>query len=61
MVASALESGTSPNEIAFLAFTKKAATEAKIRASEKFHLDPDKDLIFFRTIHSLALSMTDIS
>ena len=60
IVDSALESGTSPNEIAFLAFTKKAANEAKIRASEKFKLDPEKDLTYFRTIHSLALSMTDI-
>ena len=60
IVDSALESGTSPNEIAFLAFTKKAANEAKIRASEKFKLDPEKDLTYFRTIHSLALIMTDI-
>jgi DNA helicase-2/ATP-dependent DNA helicase PcrA len=61
MVDKALESGVLPQEIAFLAFTKKAATEAKERAAERFSLDAKNDLIFFRTLHSLALSMTDIS
>lgn len=60
MVDRALESGVSPNQIAFLAFTRKAANEAKERAAERFGLDPKKDLVFFRTIHSLALSMSDI-
>jgi DNA helicase II / ATP-dependent DNA helicase PcrA len=44
----------------FLAFTRKAATEARDRAAERFNLDPKKDLIFFRTLHSLALTMSDI-
>ena len=56
----ALESGTPPEKIAFLAFTKKAANEARERAATRFKLDPDKDLFFFRTLHSLALVMTDI-
>ena len=60
MVDKALESGTSPDKIAFLAFTRKAANEAKERAAERFNLDPKKDLIFFRTLHSLALTMSDI-
>ena len=61
MVDKALESGVQPQEIAFLAFTKKAATEAKERAAERFGLDAKNDLVYFRTLHSLALSMTDIS
>lgn len=61
MVDKALESGTQPQEIAFLAFTKKAATEAKDRAAERFGLDAKNDLVYFRTLHSLALSMTDVS
>tara|TARA_R100001460_G_scaffold45993_1_gene83378 strand:+ start:11500 stop:13011 length:1512 start_codon:yes stop_codon:yes gene_type:complete len=60
MLDNALESGVSANSIAFLAFTRKAATEAKERASARFHLDPDKDLFYFRTLHSLALSMSGI-
>jgi len=61
MVDKALESGVQPQEIAFLAFTKKAATEAKERAAERFNLDSKNDLVYFRTLHSLALSLTDIS
>ena len=60
MLDKALESGISPDRIAFLAFTRKAASEAKERASARFHLDPDKDLFYFRTLHSLALSMSGI-
>jgi len=60
MVDKAFESGVQPQEIAFLAFTKKAATEAKERAADRFGLDPKEDLMFFRTLHSLALAMTDI-
>jgi len=60
MVDDALEKGIHPHRIAFLAFTKKAATEAKERAAARFNLDPKKDLIYFRTLHSLALTMTDI-
>ena len=60
MVDDALEKGTHPHRIAFLAFTRKAANEAKERAATRFGLDPKKDLIYFRTLHSLALTMTDI-
>ena len=60
MVDDALEKGMHPHRIAFLAFTKKAATEAKERAAARFGLDAKKDLIYFRTLHSLALTMTDI-
>ena len=60
MVDDSLNKGTNPNHIAFLAFTRKAANEAKERAAKRFKLDPEKDLFFFRTLHSLALSMTEI-
>ncbi len=60
MVDEALEKGVHPHRIAFLAFTRKAANEAKERASARFNLDPKRDLIYFRTLHSLALTMTDI-
>lgn len=60
MVDEALSSGVHPHRIAFLAFTRKAANEAKERACARFKLDPKKDLIYFRTIHSLALQQTTI-
>lgn len=60
MVDEALEKGVHPHRIAFLAFTRKAANEAKERAAARFNLDPKRDLLYFRTLHSLALTMTDI-
>ena len=60
MVDDALQKGVPPMSIAFLAFTRKAAEEAKERAAKRFNLDPKKDLFYFRTLHSLALSCSDI-
>jgi len=60
MVDDALESGINPVDIAFLAFTRKAANEAKERAAKRFNLNPDEDLRHFRTLHSLALSKVGI-
>lgn len=60
MVDKALEEGTPPQSIAFLAFTRKAANEARERAAARFKLDPKKDLFYFRTLHSLALTLSDI-
>jgi superfamily I DNA/RNA helicase len=48
-----LESGTQPESIGFFTFTKKAVTEGKQRAMAKFSIS-DKDLPYFRTLHSLA-------
>lgn len=45
--------GIEPNQLGYLAFTKKAANEALTRAVDKFNYDPD-ELIYFRTIHSLC-------
>lgn len=43
-----------PHQIAFVTFTKAAAREASERAAEKFALDAEEDLPWFRTIHSLV-------
>lgn len=56
-----LEKGTQPSEIAFLAFTRKAASEARERAAARFGLDPKQDLPYFRTLHSLAFRLTGLS
>lgn len=61
MVEEALASNINPHDIAFLAFTKKAATEAKERASLRFKLNLDSDLFYFRTLHSLAYNLLNLS
>jgi superfamily I DNA/RNA helicase len=48
-----LNAGTRPDAIAFVSFTKEAATVARDRAAVRFNLDADA-LPYFRTIHSLA-------
>ena len=53
LVESHLNSGVLPQHIGYLAFTRKAAEEAKERAYEKFKYD-EKDLPYFRTLHSLC-------
>ena len=55
-----LGKGTHPSKIAFFAFTRKAANEAKERAAKRFGLDPKQDLPFFRTMHSLAFNLTGL-
>ena len=47
--------GVRPEEIGFMSFSRKAATEAKERASNVLALDPNK-MIYFRTLHSLAFT-----
>lgn len=60
MVDQALSNGVNPQEIAFLAFTRKAAAEAKERAAERFDLNPDTDLFYFRTLHSLTYKLLNL-
>lgn len=48
-----LASGTPPDRIGYISFTRKAADEARERAQEKFSLTA-KQLPHFRTIHSLC-------
>ena len=59
IVSDALEKGVEPNRIGFLAFTKKAATEAIERAEENFGFK-EKHLPYFRTLHSLAFRMLNM-
>jgi len=49
-----------PNEICYVSFTKRAADEAKERASKKFRIK-EKNLLYFRTLHSLAFQHLCIS
>ena len=51
-----IQDGVRPKQIGYFSFTKKAATEAATRAAEKFSLDIDNDLTFFRTLHSYAFN-----
>ena len=44
---------TDPDKIGYFSFTQKAAYEARDRAMSKFNLT-EKDLPYFRTLHSLA-------
>lgn len=55
IVETELAGNVHPMKIGYFAFTKKAATEARDRAIQKFpNLNPDTDFPFFRTLHSLA-------
>mgnify|MGYP000111974493 CR=1 FL=1 len=53
IVEDALADGASPESIAFVAFTRKAAMEARERMLKKFDLDKDS-VPYFRTLHSFA-------
>ena len=54
MVDRSLGNGIPPQKIAFLAFTRKAAHEARDRAAARFELDAKTELPYFLTLHSLA-------
>lgn len=60
IVAEEMSNGVLPQNIAFVTFTKAAATEAKERAAAQFGLDPATDLPWFRTIHSLAYAQLKV-
>jgi superfamily I DNA/RNA helicase len=49
----AMEEGLQPSSIAFVSFTRAAVQEAKDRATKRFNLS-ERDLPYFRTLHSLA-------
>ena len=55
-----LQLGYDPREIAYLTFSKKAATEGVTRAIDKFGGTTD-DYPFFRTIHSLCFRQLGLS
>jgi len=56
IVEDALKRGVPPERIAYLAFTRKAASEAQERAMVQFGFDADR-FPYFRTLHSLAFRM----
>lgn len=60
LVESELENGTSPDRIGYVSFTKKAASEASMRAAEKFSLDR-RQLRYFRTLHSMCFQSLGLS
>jgi len=47
--------GMDPTKIAFMSFSRKAATEAKDRAAGELNLNTDQ-MVYFRTLHSLAFT-----
>lgn len=59
IVEEAFARGVAPDRIAFVAFTRKAAQEARERMVEKFGVEPDA-IPYFRTLHSFAFSQLDI-
>ena len=54
IVKEAIAGGMDPSRVAFMSFSKKAAEEAKTRALAELSLGP-KDLMWFRTLHSLGI------
>jgi len=50
-----IQEGMDPTKIAFMSFSRKAATEARDRAVAELQLDV-KQMVFFRTLHSLAFT-----
>ena len=55
-----LSLGQDPSKICFVAFTRRAANEAKSRALSKFNLT-HHDLPLFRTLHSLAFQQLGLN
>ena len=58
IVEKAFSRGVEPERIAYVAFTRKAAQEAKERMGEKFGIEPDS-IPYFRTLHSFAFKHID--
>ena len=54
-----LRDGVDIKKIGYFSFTKKAAWEAARRAEEKFMID-QKEIPYFRTLHSLAFRMLSV-
>jgi len=59
LVDEGLQKGVVPTKVGYFSFTKKAAWEATTRAEEKFMLD-QKEIPYFRTLHSLAFRMLGV-
>lgn len=59
IVEEAFSRGVSPDRVAFVAFTRKAAQEARERMVEKFGVEIDA-IPYFKTLHSFAFAHLDI-
>tara|TARA_X000001382_G_scaffold26927_1_gene17340 strand:+ start:268 stop:1782 length:1515 start_codon:yes stop_codon:yes gene_type:complete len=55
LVKDKIKDGMDPTKIAFMSFSRKAVNEAKDRAISELNLNTDQ-MIYFRTLHSLAFS-----
>ena len=53
LVKEKIKGGMDPTKIGFMSFSRKAATEAKDRATSELNLNTDQ-MIYFRTLHSLG-------
>lgn len=51
-----MTAGVPPQRIAYFSFTRKAVSEAKTRAADRFDMGQD-ELKFFRTLHSMTFSL----
>lgn len=60
LVEEELARGVPPDRVGYLAFTRRAATEAAERARTRFSLT-ERDLPYFRTIHSLCFQVLGLS
>jgi len=58
IVEQAFSRGVQPEKIAYVAFTRKAAQEARERMGEKFEIEPEA-IPYFRTLHSFAFKHID--
>jgi superfamily I DNA/RNA helicase len=54
IVENELARGVHPRDICYTTFTVKAANEAKERAAKRFGYDPEEDLRYFSTLHSIC-------
>lgn len=59
IVDEAFSKGVAPDKVAFVAFTRKAAQEARERMVEKFGIEVDA-IPYFKTLHSFAFAHLDI-
>ena len=55
IIKKSIQDGMDPTKIAFMSFSRKAATEARDRAAIELGLDT-KQMLYFRTLHSLAFT-----
>jgi DNA helicase-2/ATP-dependent DNA helicase PcrA len=56
-----MSEGVPSTDIAFVTFTRAGSREASARAARRFGLDAEKDLPWYRTLHSLAYQRLGIA